>query len=332
MRVITSGERPAHARQRRRKSFERRSLKPAAQRARFQQAVAARRRNDDRHERRRELHAAIRGERPARRRIRLRDGRSRYDRPGTRRRNVFEFQRRCDSGSAVQLRRHVGGHRARRRGIYQRRHQIRERLRAWQRIRIRAQRGVRCAQLFRPQQRHRSAPHSSVCAQRVRRDQRRPDRAAENLRRPRQDILFRRVSRIPPGPRHDAGICRPDRGGTPRHRHHDGARRHAVRSGQRKNRVDPRALSAAQRTVRPLRRSNVCRVFQGRHQYRSILDSRRSQNFRQSESLYALQPEPGERPDDKSRSDGDRSAILASSFSITSATPRCATRESSLRA
>ena len=37
----------------------------------------------------------------------------------------------------------------------------------------------------------RSAPHSAFRAQRIRRHQRRTDRAAENLRRPREDFLFR---------------------------------------------------------------------------------------------------------------------------------------------
>ena len=101
-------------------------------------------------------------------------------------------------------------------------------------------------------------------------------------------LLFRRVSRIPPSPGHDASIRRPNRSGAPRHRHDDGPRRHTLRSGQRENRAHPRALSAAKRSIRPLREPNLRGVFKGCDQHRSILDPCRSQNFRQSESLHAI--------------------------------------------
>ena len=50
--------------------------------------------------------------------------------------------------------------------------------RTWKRVRIRAQRCLRCAQFLRSYERDRSAPHTAVRAQRIWRDQRRSGRAS----------------------------------------------------------------------------------------------------------------------------------------------------------
>ena len=85
-----------------------------------------------------------------------------------------------------------------------------------------------------------------------------------NLRRPRQDILFRRVSGIPPGAGHNASLPVPT-----------AAERQGIDTTtvpgdtlfvpvNRGNRCRcSNAISAAKRTDRRLRRSNLCGIFEG---------------------------------------------------------------------
>ena len=142
------------------------------------------------------------------------------------------------------------GDRARRRQLHQCRHQVRHQPGARQLLRICPQRRLRCAQLFRSQERRRRAPHSSLCPQRIRLYQRRPGGASEDLRRPRPHFLFRPVPGLPPGAGHHAGVSRPHRRRAPGHRHRDFSRRHADRAGEPGHRAGARSLSLAQRSDR----------------------------------------------------------------------------------
>jgi hypothetical protein len=62
--------------------------------------------------------------------------------------------------------------------------------------------------------------------------ERRPGRSAGNLRRPRQDILFRRISGISPGAGHNSSHSRSDRQRAPGNRYDDLRRRYAHSSGE----------------------------------------------------------------------------------------------------
>ena len=83
------------------------------------------------------------------------------------------------------------------------------------------------------------------------------------------------------------------------------SRRYADRSGEPGHRAGARPLSSAQRSAGSLRRSHLRGVFKDLHAHRPVFGARRSPHFRQGLAADPVQPEPGDRAADQSRSDCD---------------------------
>ena len=254
----------------------------AAQQAGFQPVAAAGGRHPDGRERRGELHPAVHGERAARRGHGLRDGWSRHDGPRNGRGHVLQLQRGRHPGDQFELGRAAGVDRPWRRGIHGSHHQERNERPARQRVRVRAERGLRRAQLLRPAVRGAAGAHSAVQPERVRVHQRRAGPSQSHL-------LVRPVPGFPPGAGNDAGAAGSDRAGAPGVGQHGLSGRRADRAGGPADRSGFGAVSAAQRPFRPLRRPDLCHLIEDPHAHRSVLDAHRPSHLGQGAALLPVQ-------------------------------------------
>ena len=224
--------------------------------------------------------AAVRHQRPARHHRCFRHGWRRYQRSRTRRRYIFQFQRRrhqeVQSSSGV-MPAEIGHGAAGFTNVITKSGTDQIHGSAFEFVRNAAF----DARNFFDHKSDRHAPLASLCPQRIWRHQWRPFRPSRNLRWPRQDLFLRRISGLPPGARHNAGLRRPHRCRTQRHRYHHFSRRHPD-SFPSNPAIAPllARYPLPERSARPVRRSYLRDLVQSRHRYGSILRARGSGHFR----------------------------------------------------